>query len=137
MEGKLSKPVIKGSLAPVRKFSEAIKKQTVRDIEEGKCTVLSASRELSVCYQTVYTWIYKYSRYLQKNKILVVEDKSENYKTKQLEIKLQKAEAALGRKQMELDFLNKLIELASAELKLDIKKNFSNHASSGTEIDKV
>lgn len=137
MEGKSSKPVIKSNLVPIRKFSEAIRRQTVKDIEEGKCTVLAASRELSVCYQTVYTWIYKYSRYLQKNKILVVEDKSESYKTKELEIKLQKAEAALGRKQMELDFLNKLIELASAELKLDIKKNFSSHASNGTETNKV
>lgn len=136
MKGKSSKPVIKFSLAPIRRFSEAIKRQTVKDIEEGKCSVLAASRELSVSYKTVYSWIYKYSGYLQKNKILIVEDQSESYKTKELEIKLQKAEAALGRKQMELDFLNKLIDLASAELKLDIKKNFSSHASNGSEINK-
>ncbi|MDZ4707780.1 MAG: transposase, partial [Saprospiraceae bacterium] len=137
MEGKGSNLVKKRGLTPIRRFSEVIKRQTVLDIEQGKCSVLEASRELSVSCQTVYTWIYKYSRYLQKNKILVVEDKSESYKTKELEIKLQKAEAALGRKQMELDFLNKLIDLASAELKLDIKKNFSSHASNGTEINRA
>jgi hypothetical protein len=32
-------------------------------------------------------------------------------------------EAAPDRKQMELDFLNKLIELAGAELRMDLKKN--------------
>ncbi len=83
--------------------------------------------------QSVYLWVYKYSGYLQKNKVLIVEDKSESYQTKVLEAKLRQAEAALGRKQMEPDLLNKLIELAGAELGVDLKKNFSNPASSGSE----
>ena len=53
------------------------------------------------------------------------------YKTKVLETKLREAEAALGRKQMEIDILNKLIELAGAELHIDLKKNFSSPASNG------
>ncbi len=132
MNFKQSKLQQKKTLRQQKCFSEAVKKQTVKDIERGKCTVLEASRELSVSEQTVYTWVYKFSGYLHKNKILIVEDKSEIYKTKELEAKLQKAEAALGRKQMELDILNKLIELASAELKMDLKKNFSSPASNGT-----
>lgn len=115
-----------------KNFSIAIKRQVVKDIEDGKCSVLQASRELGVTHQAVYAWIYKFSGYLQKNKRLIVEDKSEAYKTKELERKLRDAEAALGRKQMELDILNKLIELAGTELKIDLKKNFSNPASNGT-----
>lgn len=131
MATKVGKSKDKTSLRQVKHFSEAVKKQTVKDIEQGKCSVLEASKELCVSHQSVYLWVYKYSGYLQKNKILVVEDKSESYQTKVLEIKLREAEAALGRKQMELDFLNKLIDLAGAELKVDIKKNFSNPASNG------
>ncbi len=93
---------------------------------------LEASKELGVSQQAVYNWVYKFSGYLQKNKILIVEDKSEGYKTKELERRLREAEAALGRKQMEIDILNKLIELAGAELKMDLKKSFSSRASSGT-----
>src|SRR5215210_2281406 len=114
MGTKVKKTEAIKSLGQVRHFSEAIKKQTVKDIEQGKCTVLEASREISVGLNTVYRWVYKYSGYLQKSKVLMVEDQSEAYKTKALEKKLQETEAALGRKQMELDFLNKLIELAGA-----------------------
>lgn len=132
MATKVAKTAGKKSLRPVRQFSEGVKRQTVKDIEQGKCTVLQASRELVVSIQSVYRWVYKYSGYLQKNKKLVVEDKSESYQTKMLEAKLREAEAALGRKQMELDLLNKLIELAGAELQIDLKKNFSSLVSNGT-----
>jgi len=132
MATKVAKTAGKKSLRPVRQFSEGVKRQTVKDIEQGKCTVLQASRELVVSIQSVYRWVYKYSGYLQKNKKLVVEDKSESYQTKMLEAKLREAEAALGRKQMELDLLNKLIELAGAELHIDLKKNFSSLVSNGT-----
>ena len=133
MATKVTKSSPKTSLRPIRQFSEGVKRQTVKDIEQGKCTVLEASRELLVSIQSVYVWIYKYSGYLQKNKKLVIEDKSESYQTKLLEAKLKEAEAALGRKQMELDLLNKLIELAGAELHVDLKKSFSSRVSNGTE----
>jgi transposase-like protein len=68
MATKLGKPAPKKSLRQNRQFSEVVKRQTVKDIEQGKCTVLEASRELSVSIQAVYAWIYKYSGYLQKKK---------------------------------------------------------------------
>lgn len=132
MATKVTKSPPKKSFRQMKHFSEAIKRQTVKDIEHGKCTVLEASKELVVSYQSVYGWVYKYSGYLQKNKVLVVENNSENYQSKVLEKKLHEAQAALGRKQMELDFLNKLIELAGADLHIDLKKSFSNLASNGT-----
>ena len=126
----------KHALVPQRRFSENVRKQVVRDIEEGKTTVKQASRELLTSEQTIYRWIYQYSRYLSKNKIMVVEDKSESYRTKELEKRLKDAEAALGRKQMEIDFLNKLIEFANEEFKTDIKKNLSNGPLHGSKITK-
>lgn len=120
-------------IKPRRTFSDEIKKQIVRDVEKGKATVLQASRELDTSEQTIYRWIYQYSRYLEKNKVMVVEDKSESYRTKELEKRLKEAEAALGRKQMEIDFLNKLIEFANEEYKTDIKKNLVKRPSSGSK----
>lgn len=122
----------KRELRQLKKFSETVKKSIVADIEKGKCTILKASRELCVSQQAIYQWVYRYSRYLQKNKVLIVEEKSEMYKTQELEQKLREAEAALGRKQMEIDFLSKLIEIASKELKVDIKKNFFEKQCSGS-----
>jgi len=128
MNKKLEK---KSSLIQHRTFSEAIRKQTVKDIEAGKCSVLQASRELSVTPGAVYKWVHLYSRYLSKNKVMVVEEKSEAYRSKELEKRLHDMEAALGRKQMEIDFLNKIIDLANDEYKTDLKKNLARDRSDG------
>jgi transposase-like protein len=132
MTKKVAKTAARKSLGQLRHFSEAVKRQTVKDIEQGKCTVLEASRELSVSLTSVYNWVYKFSGYLQKSRKLVMEDDSEMYKTKVLEAKLRAAEAALGRKQMEVEILNKVIELAGAELNMDLKKSFSIPVLNGT-----
>lgn len=128
MKSKLTK---KRTIRQVRRFSQKVKQDTVKDIERGKYSVLEASRELQVSEQTIYNWIYKYSSYLSKNKVLIVEDKSEISKTKELAKRLQEAEAALGRKQMELDLLNKMIDIAGENLKIDLKKSFLKKVSNG------
>lgn len=131
-----SKVQRKSALLLRKHFSETVKKQIVHDIESGKATVLQAAREIQVSEQSVYRWIYQYSRYLKKNKVMVVEDKSESYRTKELEKRLKEAEAALGRKQMEIDFLIKLIEFADDEYKIDIKKNLPKEPLPGSKSGK-
>lgn len=56
---------------------------------------------------------------------------SEQYKSKELQARVLELEAALGRKQIELDYLNKLIEIAGQDLGVDLKKNISTPASVG------
>jgi transposase-like protein len=129
MKAKLQR---KTSLRPLRIFSIEVKKQIVQDIEEGKCTVKQASEEINACQQSIYTWIGQYSRYLRNNKRIVVEDKSEAYRSKELEKRIQELEAALGRKQMEIDLLSKVIELADKEYHTDLKKSLLKKASNGS-----
>ncbi len=119
-----------------RIFSEDIKKQVVKDIEKGKCTVTQATRELSVSYTSIYKWLYKYSLSLHKDRVLVVENKSEAYRSNELQKRITELEAALGRKQMEIDLLNKVIELAGKEQNVDLKKNFLGRLSNGIEFTK-
>ncbi len=113
-------------------YSEDFKKQIVKDVENGKCTVLQASREYRICYQSIYQWLYRYSRSLHKNTVLVMEHKSEQYRRKELEQRINNLEAALGRKQMEIDLLNKLIDIADKEYHIDLKKNISKMCSNGS-----
>lgn len=108
-----------------RAFSESIRKSVVRDIENGKCSVVQASKELGVSSQSIYRWIYRFSRHLIKNRVMVVEDKSEAYRSQDLEKRIKELEAALGRKQIEVELLNQIIELANEEYKTDLKKNLS------------
>jgi transposase-like protein len=116
-------------LSPIRVFSVKVKQTVVKDIEAGKCSVLQASRELGVSKQTIYKWVYKFSRHLQKNRIMVVEDQSEAYRSGELEKRIKELEAALGRKSLELDYYKILMEVAEEELKIDLKKNFGQKAS--------
>ncbi len=127
-----TKKQTKFQLKTHRIFSEQVKVQAVKDIETGKCTVNQVSEELLVSSTAVYQWIYRYSRYLKKNKVMVVEDKSESYRSKELEKRVKELEAALGRKQMELDLLNKIIEIADEEFHIDIKKKFLKKPSNGS-----
>jgi len=122
----------KTHLVQRRVFSEEFKKRIVKQIETGQFTVLEASREFEVNSQSVYNWLYRYSRYLQKNKVLIVEEQSEQRKRLDLEQQIKDLQAALGRKQMEIDLLNKVIELAGQEYNTDLKKNISKQHLSGS-----
>ena len=120
------------SLSQRRIFSDELKRKIVKDIEHNNLSVSAVCREYLVCGQTVYNWLNKYSRHLQSGKTLVVQMESEQYRSKELEKRVTELEAALGRKQMEIDFLTKLIEIAGEELKVDLKKNFYTPLSGGS-----
>jgi transposase-like protein len=127
---------LKKSLRPLRVFSEPLKKKIVKDIESGKATVSAVSREYNVSSQSVYNWLNKYSRHLHSSTKMVIEMDSEGYKSKELEQRIRELEAALGRKQLEVDYLNKMIELGKEELGVDLKKKFSTRPSTGSDSTK-
>jgi transposase len=66
---------------------------------------------------------------LKKSTRLVMEKDSIDFKLKQLEEKTRQLEAALGRKQLELDIYKQMVDLASKDLAIDLKKNFGEQAS--------
>jgi len=81
--------------------------------------------------RTIYNWIYKYSP-VDSPKINVVEmSESSDQKLKDLQNKIAELEQALGRKQIQLDFYEKMAEMAKEEYNIDIK-NSSTGSSSGS-----
>jgi transposase-like protein len=116
-----------------RLFSDELKRKIVSDVERNKVSVSAVCREYSVSAVSVYKWLNKYSRHLQSGKTLVVQMESEQYRSKELEKKVAELEAAIGRKQLEIDFLNKLIEVAGEELKVDLKKSFCTPLCGGSK----
>jgi transposase-like protein len=120
------------SLRQRRIFSDKLKKKIIKDIESGKASVTAVSREYQVSIASVYLWLKKFSSHLHPSTTLVMQMDSEQYRSKELEKKVIELEAALGRKQMEVDYLNKLIEIAGEELGTDIKKNINGPVSNGS-----
>jgi len=50
----------------------------------------------------------------------------------QAQQKVKELEQVVGQKQIEIDFLNKLIEIAGEEMQIDLKKKFFTKPSSGS-----
>jgi transposase-like protein len=105
-----------------RKFSDTFKKQKVREIEQGKSTVSEVSRAYEVSSNAIYKWIRKYST-KSKPERTIVESKSETQKILALQKKVAELERKLGQKQIQLEFNDKMIEIAEKKFNISIKKN--------------
>jgi transposase-like protein len=115
-----------------RQFSEAFKREKVKDLVEKRITIKQFCRLYEVSRTAVYKWIYAYSPHHEQKTILVIQMESEAHKTQMLQQRVAELERAVGQKQLELDFLNKLFEIGSEELGFDIKKNLSTKLLNGT-----
>jgi len=115
-----------------RIFSEELKKKAVKDLTGNRTTIKALMNEHQISGQTVYKWLYKYSPYHEQKCTLVVQMNSEEIKNSELRQRMAELERIVGQKQLEIDFLNKLLEIGSGELGFDLKKSFSPPPSNGT-----
>lgn len=120
-----------------RIFSLSLRKEIVGLIESGKLSVAAASREYQVSATSIYRWIHRYSTYNKKGAILVVDKQSHNTQIESLKAENAKLKQAVGEKQMKIDFYEKFVELASAEVGYDLKKKFDSCASNGSSKTKI
>lgn len=111
-----------------RIFSDTFKKARVKEFESGLLGVKEMATLYKIHTQTVYKWIYKYSKTLVKGTVQVIQMESEAHQTKQFLAQVKELEAALGRKQLEVEYLEKLISLASKEFNVDVKKSFGTRS---------
>lgn len=119
-----------------RKYSEDFKLKVVREYESGKYSVYEMEKIYDISNQTIYNWIYKYSKYNKKS-IQVVEMKdSQAEKIKLMEARIKELERVVGQKQINIDYLEKMIDLAKEEFDIDIKKNSNTRPSGGSKITK-
>lgn len=120
------------SVQKQRKYSEEFKKQLVVEFESGKYSVCQLERLHGIGNATIYNWIYKYSTFNKKGYRVVEHKDSSSKKVRELQAKIKELEAALGRKQIMIDYLETMMEVAREELDIDIKKNFATPRSKGS-----
>ena len=116
-----------------RYFSEEFKKQKVVDIEKKLVSIGQVCRQYQVSRTSVSKWLKKYSPMRKKRERIVHESDSEAYKIKQMQERIKELERAVGQKQLKIDFLEKMIEIAEEDLKIDIKKKASIKPLSGSD----
>lgn len=130
---------MKANIKQIRKprhFTEEFKKTIVHLFESGKFSVSQLSRLYSLSPANIYNWIYKYSNFNESG-IRVIEMKESSInKLKELEKKVKELEQIVGQKQIKIDYLEKMIDIAKDDLDIDIKKNYNTLQSNGSDVTK-
>jgi transposase len=116
-----------------RNFSEGFKRQLVSEFESGKYSVGQLEKLHGISNSLIYRWIYKYSKFNEKGYRIIEMKKSSTQKVKEMEKRIADLERALGQKQIKIDYLEKMIDIAMDEFKIDIKKNFNTPPSGGSD----
>lgn len=127
---------MKANLKALRKrrtYSEEFKRQVVQDFESGQFSVLQLEKLHGISNVSIYDWIYKFSTFNEKGSRIVEMKDSSTQKLKELQIRVKELEAIVGRKQISIDYLEKMIDIAKDEYDIDIKKNFDTPQSTGSE----
>ena len=115
-----------------RKFTEDFKRQVVKEYESGTFSVRQLGRLYGLANQQIYNWIYKFSTFNEKGyRIVEAKDSSAN-KLKEMEERIKELERSIGQKQIKIDFLEKMIDIAKTDLNIDIKKNYDTSQSAGS-----
>ena len=123
---------MKANIKAIRKkrvYSEEFKKQIVQEFELGKFSVLQLEKLHGMSNTLIYRWIYKYSNFNEHGSRIIEMSKSSTTKVKELEQKIKELERIVGNKQIMIDYLEKMMEIAKEELDIDIKKKFSTPQS--------
>ena len=115
-----------------RKYSEEFKRNIVTEFESGSLSVSQISRLYTIAEKSIYRWIYKFSIFNEKESRIIEMKESSTKKLKELEKKVKELERIVGQKQISIDYLEKMIEIAKDELDIDIKKNYNTQRSSGS-----
>jgi transposase InsO family protein/transposase-like protein len=105
----------------IRTFSVEFKKEKVVAIEQKQITIAQLSRMYQVSRSSVHKWVRAYGQ-AGKGERIVIEKESEAKKTENLQNKVAELERLLGQKQVEVEYLKKVIEVGSEEFKVDLKK---------------
>ncbi|MDN6316441.1 MAG: transposase [Lactococcus lactis] len=127
---------MKANLKTLRKqriYSKEFKRQVVQDFESGQFSVLQLEKLHGISNVSIYNWIYKFSTFNEKGSRIVEMKESSTQKLKELQIRVKELEAIVGRKQISIDYLEKMIDIAKDEYDIDIKKNFDTPQSTGSE----
>lgn len=119
-----------------RKFSDAFKRQIVKEFESGKYSVIELCKLYGLYGRSVYQWIYKFSTFNDSGYRVVEMKASSTKKVKQLEDRIRELERMVGQKQIKIDYLEKLMDVAKEELGIDVKKNSDTPPSGGSESTK-
>jgi transposase len=125
---------MKANVKQIRKlriYSDDFKRSIVTSFESGEFSVPQLEKLYGISNGTIYNWVYKFSKFNEKGCRIVEMKDSNQTKLKELTNKVKELEQIVGQKQIAIDYLEKMIELAKTDLNIDLKKNYNLQQSAG------
>jgi transposase-like protein len=116
-----------------RKFTDEFKRHIVKEYEQGSMIVYQLSVFYNVATTQIYDWIYKFSIFNEKGSRIVEMKDSQFSKLQEMEQRIKELEQNVGQKQIMIEYLEKMIDIAKQELNIDIKKNYATPQSIGSK----
>ncbi len=107
----------------IRRYSEAFKKQVVREYEDGASAGSLREKYGIKGGSTVNSWVKKYGREGSRYKLMLIQKPEEQKRVKELEKRVQELEHALAQVMLEKLMLESLVEVIEAEEGTGLKKN--------------
>lgn len=116
-----------------RIYSEEFKCMLVGTFEKGELSVPQMEKLYNIPCVTIYRWIYKYSKFNERGQRVVEFNDSTMNKLQEYENRIKELERLVGQKQIKIEYLEKMIDIAKEELDIDIKKNSDTPHSIGSD----
>jgi transposase-like protein len=112
-----------------RCFSEEFKRKKVQELELKISRLSDICKQYQVSSTAVYKWMRLYGLVKHPKERLIMESRSDTTELLHLKQKIAELERLVGQKQIQLDFKDKMIEIAEQTYGVDIKKKFSTPPS--------
>jgi transposase len=122
----------KVQIRKIRSYSVGFKKKIVSDYESGKFSVLQLEKLHRISNVSIYKWIYKFSTFNQEGYRIVEMKESSAQRMKDQSSRIKELERLVGQKQIQIEYYEKVLELAKEEYDIDLKKNFDTPQSPGS-----
>ena len=121
-----------------RRYSLSFKQQVVRELEETGVSKNWIKKKYGIKGgMTLQKWIYKFGKGHLINQVIRIETMEEKERIKYLEEEIKKLKLALADSLLAQRSLEVVIQEANQEYKTDLKKNFGETASKGSEKSSV
>lgn len=119
------------------RYSISFKQQVISEVESGDSIEAVRRRYGIKGGETIQKWLRKFGKNHLLNRIVRIETMNEKDRVKQLEAEIKKLKLALADSLLAQRSLEVVIDEANKEYKTDLKKNFGESASTGSEENSV
>lgn len=106
-----------------RHFSESFRRKKVQEIESGQVKISEVCRVYQTSRTSVYKWMKKFGSMKSNQERIIVETESDSKKLIEMQKRISELERMIGQKQIQIDFLTKVIDVAEETYNVEIKKN--------------